>query len=86
MINGKRAVIVLPAYNAEKTLEATVRELPRLVDVRLLVDDHSRDRTVEVASRLGLKVFRRDANYGCGRNQQTWTINTHRCWCRQSRA
>ncbi|HEV2717998.1 MAG TPA: glycosyltransferase, partial [Terriglobales bacterium] len=51
MINGKRIAVVLPAYNAEKTLEATVRELPDLVDIRILVDDHSSDRTVEVAKR-----------------------------------
>jgi len=71
MINGKRVAVVLPAYNAEKTLEATVRELPALVDLRILVDDHSADETVRLASRLGLKVFRHDANYGYGRNQQT---------------
>jgi len=71
MINGKRVAVVLPAYNAEKTLEATVRELPALVDLRILVDDHSADETVRVASQLGLKVFRHDANYGYGRNQQT---------------
>src|SRR5271156_5812537 len=71
MINGKRVAVVLPAYNAEKTLEATVRELPALVDLRILVDDHSADETVRVASRLGLKIFRHDANYGYGRNQQT---------------
>jgi len=71
MINGKRVAVVLPAYNAEKTLEATVRELPALVDLRILVDDHSADETVRVASRLGLKVFGHDANYGYGRNQQT---------------
>ena len=39
MINGKRIAVVFPAYNAEKTLEATVRELPDLVDIRILVDD-----------------------------------------------
>jgi len=71
MINGKRIAVVLPAYNAEKTLEATVAELPDLVDIRILVDDHSSDRTVEVAQRLGLKVFVHDRNYGYGRNQQT---------------
>ncbi|PYX97494.1 MAG: glycosyl transferase family 2 [Acidobacteria bacterium] len=71
MINGKRIAVVLPAYNAEKTLEATVRELPDLVDIRILVDDYSRDRTVEVAHRLGLHVFVHDENYGYGRNQQT---------------
>lgn len=71
MINGKRIAVVLPAYNAEKTLEATVRELPELVDIRILVDDHSTDRTVEVAQRLGLKSFVHNRNYGYGRNQQT---------------
>jgi glycosyltransferase involved in cell wall biosynthesis len=71
MINGKRIAVVLPAYNAEKTLEATVRDLPNLVDIRILVDDHSSDRTVEVAERLGLKFFVHDQNYGYGRNQQT---------------
>lgn len=71
MINGKRIAVVLPAYNAEKTLEATVRELPDLVDACILVDDHSRDRTVEVARQLGLQYFVHDKNYGYGRNQQT---------------
>ena len=54
MINGKRIAVVMPAYNAEKTLEATVGELPDLVDIRILVDDHSPDQTVELARRLGL--------------------------------
>ena len=49
MINGKRIAVVFPAYNAERTLEKTVRELPDLVDIRILVDDHSSDRTLEVA-------------------------------------
>lgn len=71
MINGKRIAVVLPAYNAEKTLEATVRELPELVDTTILVDDHSSDRTIEVAKQLGLRSFVHDRNYGYGRNQQT---------------
>src|SRR5882757_6711854 len=71
MINGKRIAVVLPAYNAEKTLAATVAELPDLVDIRILVDDHSSDRTVEIAERLGLKFFVHNQNYGYGRNQQT---------------
>ncbi len=71
MINGKRIAVVLPAYNAEKTLEATVRELPELVDIRILVDDHSSDGTVEIAHRLGLQFYVHDRNYGYGRNQQT---------------
>src|ERR1700704_7069413 len=71
MINGKHIAVVMPAYNAEKTLEATVREVPELVDIRILVDDHSSDRTIEVAKRLGLRSFVHDRNYGYGRNQQT---------------
>jgi glycosyltransferase involved in cell wall biosynthesis len=71
MINGQRIAVVLPAYNAEKTLETTVNELPDLVDTCILVDDHSSDRTVEVAQRLGLQFFVHDKNYGYGRNQQT---------------
>ena len=71
MINGKRIAVVLPAYNAEKTLEATVRELPDIVDTCILVDDHSSDRTVEIAHKLGLQYFVHDRNYGYGRNQQT---------------
>jgi glycosyltransferase involved in cell wall biosynthesis len=71
MINGQKIVVVLPAYNAEKTLETTVNELPDLVDVCILVDDHSSDRTVEIAQRLGLQFFVHDKNYGYGRNQQT---------------
>src|SRR6267154_256669 len=71
MINGKRIAVVLPAYNAERTLEVTVGELPDLVDIRILVDDHSSDNTVELARRLGLLVFQHDRNYGYGRNQQT---------------
>jgi glycosyltransferase involved in cell wall biosynthesis len=71
MLNGKRIAVVLPAYNAEKTLEATVRELPALVDIRILVDDYSSDRTVEIAKQLGLRYYVHDRNYGYGRNQQT---------------
>ena len=71
MINGKRIAVVLPAYNAEKTLEATISELPDSVDIRILVDDRSSDSTVEVAQQLGLQIFLHDKNYGYGRNQQT---------------
>src|SRR5215469_2770661 len=71
MINGKRIAVVLPAYNAEKTLELTVRELPELVDSCILVDDHSSDGTVRVAQELGIPFFVHDKNYGYGRNQQT---------------
>jgi glycosyltransferase involved in cell wall biosynthesis len=71
MLNGKRIAVVLPAYNAEKTLETTVRELPEMVDIRILVDDHSSDGTVSLARRLGLQFYVHDRNYGYGRNQQT---------------
>src|SRR5690348_11993218 len=71
MLNGKRIAVVMPAYNAEKTLPATVEELPEIVDACILVDDFSSDRTVEVAEQLGLHVFVHDKNYGYGRNQQT---------------
>ena len=71
MLNGKRIAVVLPAYNAEKTLEATVRDLPDVVDTCILVDDGSSDSTVPLARRLGLQVFVHDQNYGYGRNQQT---------------
>ncbi len=71
MINGKRVAVVMPAYNAEKTLETTVSEIPELVDNCILVDDYSSDETVKLAERLGLKVYVHDRNYGYGRNQQT---------------
>ncbi|MDR3747620.1 MAG: glycosyltransferase family 2 protein [Acidobacteriota bacterium] len=71
MIKGKRVAVVMPAYNAEQTLEATVREIPDLVDIRILVDDYSKDQTVALARRLGLQVYVHDKNYGYGRNQQT---------------
>jgi glycosyltransferase involved in cell wall biosynthesis len=61
----------MPAYNAEKTLEKTVREIPEIVDTRILVDDYSKDNTVAKAKELGLLVFVHDKNYGYGRNQQT---------------
>ena len=71
MINGKRLAVVLPAYNAARTLAATVAELPEIVDDRILVDDGSRDDTAAVAKQLGLSTFVHDANYGYGRNQTT---------------
>ncbi len=71
MVNGKRVVVVMPAYNAAKTLEKTVREIPDVVDVKILVDDHSTDETVRIAQELGLQIFVHEKNYGYGRNQQT---------------
>jgi len=71
MLNGKRIVVVLPAYNAARTLEATVRELPDIVDERILVDDCSRDETAAMARSLGLTVHVHPANRGYGANQKT---------------
>src|ERR1700744_1806902 len=71
MINGKRVAVVMPAYNAEKTLEQTVRELPDCVDIKILVDDFSKDETAQLSQILGVQTFVHDANYGYGRNQQT---------------
>jgi glycosyltransferase involved in cell wall biosynthesis len=72
MLENKKIAVVLPAYNAAKTLEKTILELDReVVDHVLLVDDFSADDTVDLAKRLGLNVFLHDRNYGYGRNQKT---------------
>jgi glycosyltransferase involved in cell wall biosynthesis len=71
MINGKKIAVVMPAYNAEKTLEQTVRELSDVVDIKILVDDSSKDQTAALSRKLGLLTFVHDKNYGYGRNQQT---------------
>lgn len=73
MINGKKVVIVMPAYNAEKTLEQTYSEIPRdIVDDVILVDDHSKDNTSEKAKALGIEhVIRHENNKGYGGNQKT---------------
>ncbi len=73
MILGKKLVVVLPAYNAEKTLAQTYAEIPfDIVDEVVLVDDASRDETVELAKRLGIRhVIRHERNKGYGGNQKT---------------
>ena len=72
MIAGKRVVVVMPAYNAEKTLRETCAEVPReVVDEVILVDDASRDRTAEIARSLGLPTIVHDRNRGYGGNQKT---------------
>lgn len=71
MINGKRVAVVMPAYNAEKTLARTVAELTDVVDIKILVDDSSKDDTAVLSKSLGVHTFVHDANYGYGRNQQT---------------
>ncbi|MFM8725838.1 MAG: glycosyltransferase family 2 protein [Planctomycetaceae bacterium] len=72
MPHKPRIVAVMPAYNAETTLERTVGDIPAgTVDEIILVDDCSRDRTVEVALRLGLTVIQHQRNTGYGGNQKT---------------
>lgn len=69
---SKKIVVVMPAYNAEKTLEKTLNDIPRdFIDDIILTDDASKDNTVEIAKRLGLKVFIHRANRGYGANQKT---------------
>ena len=73
MINGKKLVVVLPAYNAAQTLERTYREIPfDIVDDVVLVDDASKDETVEKARELGIRhVIRHEKNRGYGGNQKS---------------
>jgi glycosyltransferase involved in cell wall biosynthesis len=72
VLNGKKITVVMPAYNAALTLEKTLREIDReVVDDIILVDDASRDDTVQVARRLGLHVLVHDHNRGYGGNQKT---------------
>jgi glycosyltransferase involved in cell wall biosynthesis len=73
MVGNKKVVVVLPAYNAAKTLEPTWAEIPHdIVDEVILVDDASSDETVDVAYRLGIhKVIRHEKNLGYGGNQKT---------------
>ncbi len=72
MLNNKKVVVVLPAYNAAKTLRRTVDEIPHeIVDAVILTDDASRDNTSELAKELGLITIRHDHNRGYGGNQKT---------------
>ncbi len=72
MLNNRRIAVVLPAYNAAKTLQRTVAEIPRdVVDDIILTDDASKDNTFELARELGLHVLRHDRNRGYGGNQKT---------------
>jgi glycosyltransferase involved in cell wall biosynthesis len=72
MIAGRRVTIVLPAYNAAKTLKQTYQDIPRdIVDDILLVDDASQDATLAVAKSLGIKSIRHERNRGYGGNQKT---------------
>lgn len=71
MVHDKKVIVVLPAFNAERTLEQTVREISGSVDGCILVDDYSTDGTVELAGRLGLDVHVHARNRGYGGNQKT---------------
>ena len=73
MIDGKKLVVVMPAYNAEQTLVQTYNDLPHdIVDEVILVDDHSRDHTIDVARNLGIEtIIRHNQNTGYGGNQKT---------------
>ena len=67
-----KVVVVMPAYNAAKTLHMTYADLPReMVDLVILVDDGSKDETARVARDLGLELFVHNRNYGYGANQKT---------------
>ena len=71
-MRDKKVIVVMPAYNAEKTLERTLGDVPReWVDEVILTDDASRDGTVALARKLGLRVFVHERNLGYGANQKT---------------
>ena len=72
MINNKKIIVIMPAYNAEKTLKQTYEEIYRdFVDEIILVDDHSNDKTLEIARDLGIKTIQHDKNMGYGANQKS---------------
>jgi len=72
MLNGKKIVVIMPAYNAERTLEKTYREIPfEIVDNVILVDDASQDRTPEIAMSMGIRTIIHETNLGYGANQKT---------------
>ena len=72
MLNGKKIIVVMPAYNAEKTLEKTYNEIPfEIVDDVILVDDASGDHTSEIAKSMGIRTIIHETNIGYGGNQKT---------------
>jgi len=72
MLNAKKIIVVMPAYNAEKTLEKTYGEIPfDIVDDVILVDDASYDRTPELSRRMGIHTFIHEKNLGYGGNQKS---------------
>ncbi len=75
-IKGKKVIIVMPAYNAAKTLEKTYMEIPPgSYDEIILVDDASKDSTVELARKLNLIVIEHQKNKGYGANQKSCYYN-----------
>jgi glycosyltransferase involved in cell wall biosynthesis len=72
MARRNKIIVVMPAYNAQKTLAKTYRDIsPKVVDKIILVDDGSHDRTIEVAKRLGIETIVHPQNRGYGGNQKT---------------
>lgn len=72
MINGKKLVVVMPAFNAARTLTRTYNDLPHeIVDEVIVVDDCSCDDTVDLARSMGLRIIEHDSNIGYGGNQKT---------------
>ena len=73
MINNKKIIVVLPAFNAENTLEKTLNQIPfDIVDDIILVDDYSSDNTIDIAEKYGLKhIHKHTSNLGYGANQKT---------------
>lgn len=73
MYQNKKVIVVLPAYNAALTLEKTINEIPGdIVDEIVLVDDNSKDNTIDIAARIGIKhIIRHEQNKGYGGNQKT---------------
>lgn len=72
MLKGKKVIVVLPAYNAERTLERTYADIPKdIVDEIILVDDCSSDRTIDISRSLGIRAVLHNRNLGYGGNQKT---------------
>lgn len=73
MLHNRKIIVILPAYNAEKTLQKTVEEIPfHIVDTVILTDDFSQDKTVEIAKKIGIDyVIEHQENKGYGANQKT---------------
>ena len=73
MINNKKIIVVLPAFNAAKTLQKTVEEIPfDIIDEVILTDDFSNDNTIEIAKKIGIQhIIAHDKNKGYGANQKS---------------